>query len=247
MFETRKIGNKTVLTINMENANMIGLDYIKRALGQKGRGLPKKRSEEAAGYFEVYDQLRDELVNINPKYGEALRIWSDKSSAERALDWGKIVMKEVNSGKKSIDTVIDEFAVFSDSERSLARLGVGEHMKIELNRRANTKTGMTPASVFTIFAGSPAHRQFLRSIFETTDDFRRFEKLIQREGVLGDTVKAVNVDDVRDVALQQAFALGDLPEIITGMGTDALFARSGNRFAVLRLIQQAFTQHLLYF
>jgi hypothetical protein len=65
---------------------------------------------------------------------------------------------------------------------------------------------------------------------------------MNREGVFSDTAKAVNIDDARQVMLQQAFSLGELPQVIGTASNDALFAASGNRFAIVNLIQNALTK-----
>ena len=148
----------------------------------------------------------------------------------------------MRNNTKSAETLIDEFNALPSNEQALYRIGQADFLRTDLRRKPNLKTGQTPASVFTSFAGSPAQRQLLKGVFENAEDFRKFDQLMQREGIFSDTLKAVNVGDAREAALQQAFTLGELPQVLAVFGTDALFVKSRNRFALLNLIQSAFTK-----
>lgn len=224
-----------------QNINMVGLDHIKRALRQKAGGTKIKKGELSVSFKDASQELRDILVKINSDYAEALSIWAGRESALAAGELGRDAAKLSINNKVGLEQVIDDFGKLNPAEQTYFKVSYGETLRNELRRRPNSKSGQTPPSVFSAFAGNPAQQQLLRIIFDSSEDFRLFDRLIQREGVFSDTVKAVNIDDARELALQQSFSLGELPEAIAGIGTDALFVKSGNRFAALRLIQQAFT------
>ena len=59
---------------------------------------------------------------------------------------------------------------------------------------------------------------------------------------VGSVTSPVNVGDAIELKLQQAYALGDLPEVSATIGNDLLFATSGNRFAIMNLIRTAFSE-----
>ena len=234
--------------IDTENLNPIGIDYLKRVLGDTGANLKKaKKTNRAAPYFDAQTRIRDEAIVVNPKYKTALDIWSEKSGKLDALDWGKNVTGEINSGVKSAEAALAEFNAMTAYEKSLARIGVGEKMVIELDRRPNTKTGETPSSVHTTFVGSPAQKELMKGIFENERDYANFMKLSEQERAFNETLSAVNVSNSTEVALQRAFQMGNAAEVIASMSTDVLFSISGNRFAYINLLKQLFTQPKQFF
>jgi len=235
MFEKGKNG----WAISPYSVNMRGLDFLKRGMDQLAGKVGKKRSQEAAALGIQAAKLRDAIVGQNGKYGEALGVWSSGKRAIEAAESGSRAFRQLADGTKSAETLAAEFGKLNANEQALYRIGAADYLRSKIRAKPDLKSGETPSSVYTTFAGSPAHRDLLKTIFENEGDFAAFNKLMDRENTFSDTLKATNVGDATERLMQHAYSSGRFTEQLARMSTDALYAASGNRYAMLGLIQNA--------
>lgn len=227
------------IVIIPDNVNMMGLDYLKRGIDERTSSLVavNPKSQEAGALSVASGNLRENLVNVNKAYGEALDAWSTGVRAKEAAELGKTARSRIAKGEESIESVIAEFEGLSNYEKQLYMIGRAEDMRAHINLRPDTTEGVTPDSVLNAFAGSPAERQLLEAVFESPDDFRQFEQFMNVENIYSATTKAVNITDDLEKAIRGAFDQGSIPQVLARESTNALFAASGNRYALLNLIQ----------
>lgn len=107
----------------------VSLDWLKRGLnelsGIKARGGSRGR---ARGTTIQAEELRDLLVDHNPKYGDALNTFSGHSLLKEALDEGKKI------SNKPPDKIKNELDKLSEGEKDMYRIGAANTIYQTLER-----------------------------------------------------------------------------------------------------------------
>lgn len=122
-----------------------GWDQIKRALDAKVNQLYKAGdTTRAEAVKETRNALREQLAADVPKYGEALKRYSDDTSALEAIGVGRDVVNARNS-----DAARAAYRAVPDGQKDLSRIGAAREIGVKLeNSRAGqdkTLTFDTPA------------------------------------------------------------------------------------------------------
>jgi hypothetical protein len=146
-----------------------GWDFIKRELDSVVDRLYRSGDTTAAGAIkETRDQLKTQLSQDVPAYGQALAQYADDSSALRAMQTGRELATARNA-----DAASAEFGRLNPGEQALARVGASR----EIGGRVDN---MRPSQDKTLGMDTPAFKQKLETLAgaEATD---RFGQQISRE------------------------------------------------------------------
>lgn len=225
--------------IDFTNPSMRLLDGIKRALDDSINKTIRKRPNEARVLSGVKDDLVAEMKAQSPSYERALDAWSSKSSAERALADGEKAFKGLGDPSVGLEFTKQQFDNLSTIDKAHYRLAAGEAMKGRLKGIKDTVKGEEPPSVLTTFAGDKASKELLSTIFKESDDFIAFNRFLERERTFAETNRRASASEQQRIAMQESARAPKLLERLPSVATDILFAANQNRFASLRLIQDA--------
>lgn len=175
------------------------LDYVKRGLDDQVAAL-KREGGAGTNAFRIANgnrvSFRNELVNLNPAYGDALDAWSGMSAAKDAVEGGK------DAFAKSVqpEQLRAQFSRLSDQEKEFFLIGVARHFQEKL---ASVPQATNNASI-RLLTGTDAAK--LRSILPP-EKLRKFLTAIEQEqrmfstaGVMGNSATARRLASDADLA-----------------------------------------------
>jgi hypothetical protein len=125
---------------------------------------------------------RNELVDMYPRYGGALKAWSGPSEALDAMALGKRVL----TGEA--DETAQVIAKMSPSEKDMFRIGVSRAL---IDRVKNTGDTRDLSAVQNIW-GSQGVRERVAAAFDDPKDFERFSDFMKNEITMAKTNAMVN-------------------------------------------------------
>jgi hypothetical protein len=125
---------------------------------------------------------RNELVDMYPRYGGALKAWSGPSEALDAMALGKRVL----TGEA--DETAQVIAKMSPSEKDMFRIGVSRAL---IDRVKNTGDTRDLSAVQNIW-GSQGVRERVAAAFDDPKDFERFSDFMKNELTMAKTNAMVN-------------------------------------------------------
>jgi len=189
-------------------------DYIKRGLDDVLETYRNKTTgelvlnDEGRAVLRTLQELRGELVHLNPVYGEALNAYSGPAAMKDALEAGRSFFREDAPalGRKLAD--------MSSGEREMYRLGALQGLKDKLGGSDVTFDAARRAGLL-----KPNQLERFKELFPTEEGFRDFIRRMEaeqtmfatRSAVLGNSTTAKQLlaaQDNDEATLQQAISAG---------------------------------------
>jgi len=196
--------------VNPANADLPdnSIELLDAAYKEIGAASRKAGGSHAMNQLRV--SLRAAMVKENPKYGVALKKFSDDSSLEEALAMGEKALRpgtrpaEIRATMKSL----------GEAERDAYRVGAADALQTKIFAAKDT------ADVIKRIFGSPTSRAQIRAVFPSDRAgrraFREFEVEMRREAVLARTEQRVLGNSRTQIRESEAYKIGGMDGGVSG-------------------------------
>lgn len=160
-------------------------DYIKRGLDDELETYRDKTTGklvldgEGRNILRTLNELRGELVNLNPIYGEALDAYAGPASMKDALQMGRDALSE------DAPDLTKRLADMSTSERDMYRLGALQALKDKLGNSDVTFDAARRAGLL-----KPNQLERFKELFPTRESFASYVRQMEREQTMFQTRSA---------------------------------------------------------
>ena len=161
-------------------------DYVKRGLDDVLETYRNKTTgelvldDEGRAVLRTLQELRGELINQNPIYGEALDAYSGPAAMMDALQAGRGAFRETG------ESLGRKFADFSTGEREMYRLGALQALREKLGNEDMTLDAARKAGIL-----KPAQLERFKELFPTDKALQEFMRVMDLEQTMFQTRSAV--------------------------------------------------------
>ncbi|MDZ4320922.1 MAG: hypothetical protein U1A07_19130, partial [Phenylobacterium sp.] len=161
-------------------------DYVKRGLDDVLETYRNKTTgelvlnDQGRAVLRTLQELRGELINLNPVYGEALEAYSGPAAMKDALEAGRGAFRETG------ESLQRRFEDFTAGEREMYRLGAIQTLREKLGGEDVTIDAARRAGVL-----KPAQLERLKVLFPTDRAFNDFVRTLDAEQTMFRTRAAV--------------------------------------------------------
>jgi hypothetical protein len=176
-------------------------DLIKRGLDaviepHRVNGVINYKNPKVKGLVDLRTKYRKELVDKNPAYGVALRIYSGPSQSIEAMEMG------FKYAKSSPEEITKKLNKMSPNDKEFYRIGVARAIKNTAESRGET------TNIGKTLIGSRKKQNALRPIFRTKADFDRFEKALRDESRMHRTFAKTTEGSITAEMMEEGRAFG---------------------------------------
>lgn len=209
-------------------------DYVKRGLDDVLETYRDKTTGklvldgEGRAVLQTLNELRGELVNLNPVYGEALDAYSGPAAMKDALSAGQKAFSETG------EELQRRFADLTAGEKEMYRLGAIQTLREKLGGDDVTLDAARRAGIL-----KPAQLERFKEIFPTDKAFNDFVRTLDAEQTMFRTRSAVTGNST--TAKQLASMQEDAPSPVETAADAGMSVMSGGvtPFSLLRALGRA--------
>lgn len=202
-------------------------DFVKRGLDDELETYRNKTTgelvlnDEGRAVQKTLKELRGELVNLNPVYGEALNAYSGPAAMKDALEAGKGAFRENGEGLQR------KFSTMNSGEREMYRLGAVQALRDKLGNADVTYNAAQRAGLL-----KPNQLERFKELFPSETAFRSFVETMDREAAMFST----RSDLFRQSTTAKQLANSGEESPIAGLMETAVNIKTGGIPAILRAL-----------
>lgn len=197
--------------------DVLRVDYVKRAWDDSiSAQLRAGERQSARADIALRNKVLDFVDQQVPEFKKARGIWAGAEQLKTAAEFGQEVFKQ------DADDLADIVSRYGDSEKQAFRYGVAQAIRDKIE-----STGSATADAARKLAGSAKNRRIIKAAFGNDEEFNRFMKQIEREGVYRESLYEVTGNSKTAERLaRRGERTGDIPE----MSSAGLFAWLARHF-----------------
>ncbi len=183
--------------------DVLRVDYVKRAWDDRiAAQLRAGERQSARADIALRNKVLDFVDKQVPEFKKARGVWAGAEQLKNAAEFGKDVFKQ------DADDLADIVARYGESEQQAFRYGVSQAIRDTIE-----STGSATADATRKLAGSAKNRRIIKAAFGNAEEFNRFMKQIEREGVYRESLYEVtgNSKTAERIA-RKGDRMGDIPE-----------------------------------
>lgn len=197
--------------------DVLRVDYVKRAWDDSISSQLRAGERQAArADIALRNKVLDFVDKQVPEFKQARGVWAGAEQLKTAAEFGQEVFKQ------DADDLADIVSRYGDSERQAFRYGVAQAIRDKIE-----STGSATADAARKLAGNAKNRRIIKAAFGNDEEFNRFMKQIEREGVYRESLYEVTGNSKTAERLaRKGDRTGDIPE----MSSAGLFAWLARHF-----------------
>lgn len=183
--------------------DVLRVDYVKRAWDDIIAGQIKSGAKQAArSNIALRNSVLDFVDSQVPEFKQARGIWAGAEQLKAAAEFGSEVFKQ------DADDLADIVSRYGESEKQAFRYGVAQAF-----RNTIEATGSETADAARKLAGSAKNRRIIKAAFGNDEEFERFMRQIEREGLYRESLYEITGNSKTAERLaRKAERTGDFPE-----------------------------------
>jgi len=195
--------------------DVLRVDYVKRAYDDIIKAQLKAGEKQSAGAdILIRNKILDYVDKQVPDFKKARGVWAGAEQLKSAAEFGQEVFKQDS------DELADIVSRYGESEKQAFRYGVAQAIRDKVEA-----TGSQTADAARKLSGSAKNRRIIKAAFGNDEEFERFMKQIDREGVYTESRYSITGNSKTDErGARRAERVGDAPEPSTA-GVMAWLAR----------------------
>jgi len=195
--------------------DVLRVDYVKRAYDDViAAQLRAGEKQGARADIAIRNKILDYVDSQVPDFKKARGVWAGAEQLKSAAEFGQEVFKQDS------DELADIVSRYGESEKQAFRYGVAQAIRDKVEA-----TGSQTADAARKLSGSAKNRRIIKAAFGNDDEFERFMKQIDREGVYTESRYSITGNSKTDErGARRAERVGDAPEPSTA-GVMAWLAR----------------------
>lgn len=204
-------------------------DYIKRGLDDELETYRNKTTgelvlnDEGRAVQRTLQELRGELVKLNPVYGEALKAYSGPAAMKDALEAGRGAFRETGEGLQR------KLADMTTGEREMYRAGALQGLREKLGNADVTYNAAQRAGIL-----KPNQLERFKELFPSEAAFSKFVQTLDQEAAMFRTRSGLY--NVSSTAKQLANAGEDSPDMLSEAVGAAVNLKTGGLPAMVRAL-----------
>lgn len=195
--------------------DVLRVDYVKRAYDDIiAAQLRAGEKQGARSDILIRNKILDFVDEQVPDFKKARGVWAGAEQLKSAAEFGQEVFKQDS------DELADIVSRYGESEKQAFRYGVAQAIRDKVEA-----TGSQTADAARKLSGSAKNRRIIKAAFGNDEEFERFMKQIEREGVYTESRYSITGNSKTDErGARRAERVGDAPEPSTA-GVMAWLAR----------------------
>lgn len=195
--------------------DVLRVDYVKRAYDDViAAQLRAGEKQGARADIAIRNKILDYVDEQVPDFKKARGVWAGAEQLKSAAEFGQEVFKQDS------DELADIVSRYGESEKQAFRYGVAQAIRDKVEA-----TGSQTADAARKLSGSAKNRRIIKAAFGNDEEFERFMKQIDREGVYTESRYSITGNSKTDErGARRAERVGDAPEPSTA-GVMAWLAR----------------------
>jgi hypothetical protein len=195
--------------------DVLRVDYVKRAYDDIiAAQLRAGEKQGARSDILIRNKILDYVDKQVPDFQKARGVWAGAEQLKSAAAFGQEVFKQDS------DELADIVSRYGESEKQAFRYGVAQAIRDKVEA-----TGSQTADAARKLSGSAKNRRIIKAAFGNDEEFERFMKQIEREGVYTESRYSITGNSKTDErGARRAERVGDAPEPSTA-GVMAWLAR----------------------
>ncbi len=184
--------------------DVLRIDYVKRAyddiIGAQLRNAGKKQLSRAD--ITIRNKLLDLVDEQVPEFKQARGIWAGAEQLKSASELGREAFKQ------DADELADIVKRYGDSEKQAFRYGLAQALRDQIEG-----TSSSTSDAARRLAGSAKSQRIIKAAFGNNDEFARFMKQIEQEGVFTESRYEIAGNSKTGERLQRrSERVGDIPD-----------------------------------
>ena len=195
--------------------DVLRVDYVKRAYDDIIAAQLRAGEKSGARVdIAIRNKILDYVDKQVPDFKKARGVWAGAEQLKSAAAFGQEVFKQDS------DELADIVSRYGESEKQAFRYGVAQAIRDKVEA-----TGSQTADAARKLSGSAKNRRIIKAAFGNDEEFERFMKQIEREGVYTESRYSITGNSKTDErGARRAERVGDAPEPSTA-GVMAWLAR----------------------